>query len=112
MAAAWACERRRAGSIGFRRGGERRIPVTSIRRGVWRCAGSCIGCRMGAVFDIRCSTFNAECRTPNAERRTPNAKRQTPNVKRQTSNVKRGPPPTTDNGRPAAHPFDPRTSRC
>ncbi|QBI44943.1 hypothetical protein EXY28_21900 [Burkholderia pseudomallei] len=91
MAAAWACERRRAGSIGFRRGGERRIPVTSIRRGVWRCAGSCIGCRMGAVFDIRCSTFNAECRTPNAER---------------------GPPPTTDNGRPAAHPFDPRTSRC
>ncbi|MXK58874.1 hypothetical protein GRT41_20685 [Burkholderia pseudomallei] len=98
MAAAWACERRRAGSIGFRRGGERRIPVTSIRRGVWRCAGSCIGCRMGAVFDIRCSTFNAE--------------RRTPNVKRQTSNVKRGSPPTTDNGRPAAHPFDPRTSRC
>ncbi|WP_341826584.1 hypothetical protein [Burkholderia pseudomallei] len=89
MAAAWACERRRAGSIGFRRGGERRIPVTSIRRGVWRCAGSCIGCRMGAVFDIRCSTFNAERRTPNAERRTPNAERRTPNAERRTPNAKR-----------------------
>ncbi|MPT61806.1 hypothetical protein E4F39_03265 [Burkholderia pseudomallei] len=25
---------------------------------------------MGAVFDIRCSTFNAERRTPNAKRQT------------------------------------------
>ncbi|KOS95295.1 hypothetical protein DM56_3567 [Burkholderia mallei] len=61
--------------------------------------------RMSDGRGVRHPMFNFQRRMPNAERRTPNAKRQTPNVKR-------GPPPTTDNGRPAAHPFDPRTSRC